>query len=466
MMAVVPLYVEDHYFNILQAKGHAFSAGCILGTALLVIYSLATRDRSKSHAKDPKLTITDAGFIVLGATALISCLLSGDFMTAFLGEKGWGVGGLALAGSALIYLLLSRSISLKHNIWLVVIAVNCFIFSIGILHSAGTDALGLHGNIIPDQFYWYISTIGNINWYSGYLCLIMPMLAIFFVEAEDRSSQIIYLIVLALGEVNMVFSGSDSLYLGIGFCAFWGIPYMLSGRGKAIRTFIIAFIYGLSLMMADLLPAFGPKQSSLTGISLAFTRPAAYISIMVISAAGILLFSAVKDEAFRSVSKTLTLVLELALAATAIVFLIRAFGEYDVHWGHNRGRTWNYSMEIFAGLPLIQKIFGVGPEMLGSYYSELSEQFARPVLAAHSEPLQILLTTGISGLIGWLAIWTGTIKKYFELKIWKSGELAFFLPAAAYLGQSLVNSATATNVGVLIIILSLFNYRTKISYCL
>lgn len=458
MTITVPLYVENRYFNILQAKGHAFGVGCIAG-ALLIAFSVLS---NKYAAKlKPKASLTDAGMMILAYTAMVSCLLSGSFKTAFWGEQGWCVGGFAFLMAAFLYLYLSKSFYISQNVWLPVIAANGFIFVIGLLHSVGIDALGLHKNIDPNQFYQYISTIGNVNWFVGYLCLLMPMLACFYIESKSPVSQIIYLVILILGELNMVLTGSDGLYLGIGVCAFFAAPYMFRSRSSAARTSILVLIYGVALAVVAVSPVFADKRGMIDGLSGIFLKPAVFAAVIAIGVTGVLVFSLIKEAAAKKLCRVIVIAFEVCLGAAVLFFVVKTVNTFDRFWGSDRGGIWIWSVELFRTLEPMQKIFGVGPEMLGPYYAELPLGFSRRVLAAHSEPLQILLSMGIAGIAGWLLMWAGVIKRFFSRKLWKSPAMAFCLPLMAYLGQSLVNTPMATNVGILIIMVSLFVYNSE-----
>ncbi len=458
MMIVVPLYVENRYFNILQAKGHAFDAGCIAGAILIAFSVLGNKYVTKLK---PKASLTDAGIVIMACAAIISCFLCGSFKAAFWGEQGWCVGGFAFLMGAFIYMYLSKSFYMSQNFWLPVIAVNAFIFVVGIMHSVGTDVLGIHKNIDPSQFYQYISTIGNVNWFSGYLCLLIPMFACFYIGAKGIASQIIYILILALGELNMVLSGSDSLLLGLGVCAFFALPHMFRTKSSAARFSVLVVIYGLASMLVSLHPAFAEKSAMIDGLSAFFLKQPVYIGLMAIGIIGILVFSLMNESAAKKLCKVIIIAGEIALAAAVIYFVYKTVVSFGVRWGSYRGSIWKKAVEVFAGLGPINKIFGVGPEMLGQYFKDMPVGFTRRVLAAHSEPLQILLSMGIAGLAGWIIMWAGIIKRFFTGRLWKTPVMAFFLPLMAYLGQSLVNTPMATNFGIMIVMVSLFVYNSE-----
>lgn len=457
MTIAVPLYVDDHYFNILQAKGHAFDAGCLIACALIIVASI--KIGSVSFLK-PERRLTDYGILIMAIDAIVSCILCGSFKEAFWGEHGWCVGGFAFLMAAILYLYLSKSFRVRQNIWLPILAVNGFIFIIGILHSVGTDAFGLHENIYPSEFYQYISTIGNVNMLVGYLCLLMPMMVCFFIEAKGPTSMIIYLIIIALGEINMILCGSDGLVLGLGVCAFFAIPYMFRNRSSSVRTSLLILIYGLVSMLLALHPAFAAKRELIGGISLALLRPTAFVGMICIGLIGILLFRKVKSEALKKILKTLVIVLEAGLGLVALYFIVKTVSSFSPNWGTGRGDIWISSVDIFRNLTPVQKLFGVGPEMLGRYYSKYPLILSKTVLAAHSEPLQILLSMGLVGVTGWILMWAGIIKKFFKDGLWETPVMAFFMPLAAYLGQSLVNTPMATNFGILIVMVSMFVYNS------
>ena len=460
MTIAMPLYIDDHYFNALQAKGHAFDMGCIIACVLICIHVIKEEDFS---ALRPRRALTDSGILILAGAALVSCVICGDFKAAFWGDRAWCVGGFAFMMAAILYLYLSKTFSFRQNLWLPVIAVNGFIFIVGVMHSAGIDVFRLHENIYPSEFYQYISTIGNVNWFVGYLCMLMPMLACFFIESEKLVSQVIYLFILALGEINMVLTGSDGLILGIGICAFFGIPYVFGTRRSAVRVSILLLIYGLSSMLVLLNPVFAGKRELINGMSEVFLRPVGYWSMIVIGVAGIVVFSLIKEKMLKKISKALIIVLEIGLGAAVLIFIVNSIITFGPRWGTGRGDIWASGFDIFINLDPVRKMFGVGPEMLGGYFANYQIQNSKTVLAAHSEPLQVLLSTGLIGLVGWIMVWTGVVKRYFADKLWRGSSMAFFLPLAAYLGQSLVNTPMAMNFGIFIVMLSLFVYFTDLN---
>jgi hypothetical protein len=456
---IIPIYFENAYFNMLEAKGHAYVAGIFFILPFAVITCIM--QKSCRDFLPERKNILDWSIFLLGIIALLSSVCSGNVGASFWGTLGWQVGAFSFLSFSLFYCFTVKNLNYSQNLWLPVMAVNFVIYIFGIFHSMGIDVLSLHEHITPKQYYWYISTIGNLNWYVGYLCLLVPLFFVFFLSAQSNFTRNICFIFLIFSCINMVLCGSDGLYLGIGVCAFFAIPY-ITAEGKRIqRMFVFIFFYGCSLLFIKFCPLFSNKAADIQGISAKFLNPVLSSAIMAIGLIGIIYVRHYGDKISRRNHKIMIIVLESLLAVIALVFVWDTILNFSDTWGTNRGLTWRYSMEMFRDFSIKEKLLGVGPEMLRSYYTDLSTHFSRKILVAHSEPLQILLTMGILGFVCWISIWGTIIIRYFKSHIWEQNTIAFFLPLIAYWGQSFVNSPQSTNIALLCILLSCFRIHDR-----
>lgn len=174
----VPIYMENGYLNLTQAKAHALYMTALLAAALWGA-SMPCARKNRTMAVGLKINILDFILIGFALNACLSSLLSQNVASSFFGNDGWSVGSAAILALTLSYFIISRYYKARANDWLPVLAANVIIFLITILHSMGIDIFGLHENVAPKQFYLYVSTIGNVNWLSGYLCIILPAFFIF-----------------------------------------------------------------------------------------------------------------------------------------------------------------------------------------------------------------------------------------------------------------------------------------------
>ena len=389
--------------------------------------------------------------IMICITTAASVLLSGDIFLSISGKDSWGIGGYSI----LVCLVITSAIVLhwnySQNIWLPVICTNLLIFCMTILHSAGIDIFALHENILLKQYYWYVSTIGNINWFSGYLCLLLPLFAGFYISCQDKTSEKVYLVFLVPALLSSVLCASDSLYLGIGLCAFFAAPYIAVSAERMRRLCILTAVFGASLLSAAFLPAFADKNAAMHGIAGIFVHPPVAAAVFLIGLAGAVLLTFRKYES-RTAGLIITLVSECLLSAGVVALFIKNAAAFGDSWGTNRGYIWRNTWEIFRKFSLLHKLLGAGPGMLRGLYGELEAYLGGTLLVSHSEPLQILVTLGAIGLLLWLISWGYLFILYFRKALWKHDAGIFFWPLAAYFGQSFVNSPQITNFAIMTVI--------------
>ncbi len=455
----IPLFMENGYLNLTEAKAHALYLTVIPAVMLSGIASFTQiiNLRGKKHEAHRKADINGLDCILacFAVTILFSALFSRNTAEAFWGNAGWSVGAATMLCLVAAYFILSRHYAGTANAWFFVLAANTVIFLLAIFHSMGLDILGLHANIVPRQFYLYVSTVGNVNWLSGYLCLILPAFFVFFLMATDQMTVILYGCVLTLGMMNVLLCLSESIFAGIWICAFFALPFILRDSKRIRRLGILLFSFGICTLLVAYLPLFAEKQRRARGLfSILLDWKAAFLFCI----AGCLCFfvlPALWDKIGKKAVEKIIISTEILMAVSSVVAICILIRSYDNSWGNNRGQIWNTSIEIFRNFSLKEKLIGVGPEMLRFYYDGMTSH-SLLVLTSHNEWLQWLLTTGIWGGILWAALFLWLIISYFRSHCREHGKIAFFLPLMAYLGQAMLNSPNAMNISLLCLFLALY----------
>lgn len=460
LLVLLPLYTDDSYFNIIEAKTGLFYLCFFIIlplSALQLIYSLKKKENLYTRSFD----ITDIGVTAFMAVSLISCLSSGRAYDSFTGSDGWYVGAALFMALTYLYFYFSRCHRYDQNVWLPVYGVYIIVISIALFQFAGQDFFGFNDRLIIPQHFQYISTYGNTNWFAGCLCLIIPIALIFFMSSKTRTSLYVNLIFLSFALAGVLICISDGIYLGLGFAAFFVLPYIFSSMKCLRRVLLIGIIFSAEAAAISRMTIFNTMKNRAMGFSRAVLDHRLNLVMLVFFIAAFTMCSVLKHKENKKVFRALCIISELSLAV-GVIFIIRdaVIGFTDT-WGSSRGFIWRVSLEHYAELDLPQKLFGIGPDLLRAVYSEVEFKFqGLAVLSSHSEPIQILLTTGIAGLLSWFCIIAGVIIGFVRhrhriLKD-KIRQYAFFLALAAYFGQSLVNSATTVNLCLLYIILSLY----------
>lgn len=445
---IVPLYMENRYFNILEAKWHAYLGSVVLLVFALVLVAMKPRENPFC----PQNTL-DWLVIAFALNATISSRLSEGPRSSFLGLDGWHVGALTIVTLAIWYFILLGNLRLSANSWLAVMAVNVPITVLAMLQAMRLDIFSLHADSNPHEYHMYISTLGNGNWIVGYLSLLFPLFLGFYLNCYDRISERIHAAFLFVLCMLMVLTGSDGMYIAVGVMAFGLVPYAFRNPSRAQKLMLVVIMYGTCLMMVAFLPAFVGKRGSMRRLAGFFLRPYIAFGIILIGIAAYLALKKIKStEKLIRIGRNV----EIALTVIVVVISAHALSFFDAFWGTGRAWTWGKSLEKYRAFPLREKMWGVGPEMLRERYEDISEFFGKPLTVSHSEPLQVLLTMGAIGLLIWAAICVFVIYRFIKTRAWTKESCIYYLPLFAYMGQAAVNSASTLNVLLLTIIIVLF----------
>jgi len=107
---------------------------------------------------------------------------------------------------------------------------------------------------------------------------------------------------------------------------------------------------------------------------------------------------------------------------------------FDNQWGNGRGFAWKFAVATFAEMPLLQKLFGVGPDCFSAYaasvpeYLELMKGFWGDLVLtnAHNEYLTKLYNIGVVGLLAYIMMLVTGVRIFI-----KNRDINSFLPAFA-----------------------------------
>jgi O-antigen ligase len=148
----------------------------------------------------------------------------------------------------------------------------------------------------------------------------------------------------------------------------------------------------------------------------------------------------------RYVIVSILIITTVLISIIGYVYVVNIVAEQNMGMLSGRGHIWHYSNEV------IKKnfIFGYGPDNLYYNYPQLNpyqQEFISHILIdkPHNMYLQVMIDTGIFGLIGFMILLVGMLLKLnkaidFENDILKNTYLkALMLVIAAYMLQGLIN---------------------------
>lgn len=444
ILAVMPFYFRDGYSHIGTDKAEFFckvSAGfmCILLPVTAVHFAIraAVLRREGRAWKFSGIfrNRTDFFAALYGAALVISYLCSRHKEVALWGAERWYMGFWPQMFLILVYFLVS--VFWKPRKWMfgLMMAAAAVVFVLGYLNRFSVYPLQM--KLQNPQF---ISTIGNINWYCGYVvpvltagvgllwlknekfgggrhisgkvrhaaCALYVLAGFGTLATQGSDSGIVALVTVLLAmfcmsapDAGMMLALSRIMLLLCGACAatlaIWkavpermnyrsgGMDILLSVRVLVPMT-IVSFFFCLWVYRKRKKGTYSEKKMRY----LAFGTAAAAVAgvVLLISMAAV---NTVRPGSLGPLSSSPLFTLSEA-------------------WGSNRGATWKAGWMTFTEQDILHKLTGVGPDAMWEEIrirgSEgLQEMIKRNfgnlnLVNAHNEWLTILVNTGLLGLTG------------------------------------------------------------------
>ena len=458
MFAIYPLYYQDKYYNMGEAKWIFFSRVSVVfgGLAvLLLIWYLGcfiAKNEFGQFAKDSigKMNIADWFVFAYGVIVIISSIITPYKAHVIWGYDGWYMGLVAQLGFVLVYFLISRFWKWDSLYLFIFMFVAFIVFFFGVIMKFRIDPLEMYVDLDEQYIRNFLSTMGQATWYSSYLCIMYPLGVIAFWKAKKPWVRVVFGIFSAVSFMSVVTQNSDSAYMaiaGIFFMLFWismednqqflrFLEVMMIALGSFKFIGILQKIYADRMVPLDALSIF-MSQSSLTGI--------AFVVVVLLY---VILTRVVKDNPDFDISRVkpvryvaLAAVI-LAIAGGVIFIYMNTTGKlpedkassnnylyFDNTWGNSRGLSWKCAVGTFEQCDGVRKLFGAGPdgfaeEVYTYYKTELDARWGEntTLTCAHNEWLNALVNVGLLGLIAYLGIFISVFilcmknaKKYPEL---------------------------------------------------
>lgn len=472
----MPFYCENKYFNLTFAKARFL---WIIGGTLLLIYIFTRGIRLGLHIKKKQWTIRkelsmlDISIFMFGVSAITSCAFSLNPQEAFWGSAGWSMGVLTLTIVIVMYWVIKKYACINRYL-IIIVAVSVGVLGVwGVVHSFRVDIGNMHEGIKND-FFDYIMTIGNVNWYVGLLSMIFPMVCMLFLCVQKRWQKMVIISYIDLISYNLVICRSNGIFLGIIFSGLVIVAYLIVNR-KYIWNFLtivinVCGILGIVWIIKNFYQGEFAGTDSFFGYIIE-NKIWFYIGVGVCVI--LLIRKSYMEYKIRNMECAMGKCIKRLQAACvchekdiylicivlgmSILLLYEALSFSD-KWGTNRGVLWIYTIKIFENFKWKYKLFGCGCDCFGIVFmGNYAEYVKSTYLNAHNEFLQYLITMGIFGFVFYTMIWNSVIVQFVRKKKHETAEWVLFSAILGYLGQALINNPQALNYAVLFIILALFS---------
>ncbi len=459
----LPIYMKQGYYELGEAKGIVFM---VISAVFIIAVILLDFDKTRLAA----FSKADAVMVWLGSNiffSVITLVFSVDKEVAFWGQAGWRCGFLTTFFMLLLCFFYIKDNIINNYILAAALITPFFSFLLGIMNRFDIYPLEISGCNSS-----FVGTLGNINWFVGYISIFLPIgIAFGFFQKWKTIGFFACNVYTLIGLVALFLIGSESgLLIVIGT---YGVLLFLSLKyRKKFRAFLIQLcILGIAMeLVAFLLFLFGKKYNY--DENMLINVCASHVGLII---AATVLFIYRLSRLFEEISvpwgakiyRKIMYVIVAVLLMIAVTWAIR--GNLDGHFGNGRGIIWAISFDIFLDLTPFQKLFGVGQDCFYSYaygnsiwaQSLLNVFDGNFLTNAHCEPLTMLIERGIAGVIchyGMIGIIISRL-----VSICDSDEdikkehtaLVCILPIVSYLCNSLVSFSTVTSTPYLFILLGI-----------
>ena len=444
IFVVMPFYFQEGFTHIGSDKSYFFRTGAIrLGRLILPVFALwlicfavaAFPKRQKGMLREwcRTVSVTDWLMFLYGVSALFSYTCSRYRSTALWGTKGWYMGLIPQLTLVSVYFLVSRFQfrNLARLLFYAGLAASAVVFFLACLNRFDFWPIPMANSGLP----YFISTIGNINWYCGYAVAIgFAGVGLLWLDKGDRKWYTILLCAyVLLFFATLITQGSDSgifafafVLLALFLCSvreeealrlrrFWLMVLLLAGAGLLVMglRFLLPGRMNLTSRTGDLL-TYSPLPIALAavaaiGLLCGRSRPAAYQKLL------------------QGASKLLC----IGLPTAAVVFVLmiavntvrpgslgplsgNGVFTFNDKWASHRGATWSLGIRCFGEQDLLHKLSGIGPDCMADFLyakgdgkgasealiARVREAFPNKRLTnAHSELLTILVNMGLLGML-------------------------------------------------------------------
>lgn len=395
------------------------------------------------------LNTTDKFAVLYGIAVVLSYVFTRYREEALWGTASWRMGMWTQLGAVIVYFMISRMWQRKDWIVVLILPVSAVVFFLGYMNKFGLCLVDRE--IINPSF---ISTVGNINWYCGYLVTVLfgGVYLLWQMGPEVTWKKGILMGYVTIGFASLATQGSSSgvVTWAVMLLVLFGMSVRDGGKMECFWQEMTLFSAACLITYVLRICNVFSQESELEGITNILTFSAISVIMTIVSVGMLCLIHGSNDrkrypqKLFLGIYRGFCVVLPVAMAAVLIFTLVNtllggkltpAMTEaavdggsnwliFSAAWGSNRGATWAAGARCFWEADLLHKIFGVGPDCMyaflaneaGPELQNMVEDFfyGNRLTNAHNEWLTILVDMGVLGLISYAGMMISAIRSFLR----------------------------------------------------
>lgn len=470
ILAVLPLYnkgyaqigteKENFFLKTMTYAGKFLLPVFLLWLLVAVVAMIQKKDLLKKNMlrQLPEIVwrefgTTDKFAFAYGIAVILSYAFTNYREEALWGTASWRMGMWTQLGAVIVYFMVSRMWQWKDWISALILPVSGVVFFLGYMNKFGRCLVDQE--IVISSF---ISTIGNINWYCGYMVTVLfgGVYLLWRMEESMTWKKLLLTAYVTIGFASLATQGSSS-----GIVTFVVVMFVLFGMsvkdGEKMECFWMEMtLFSGTCLVTYLLRVTNifSREMVLEGMTDLLTFSKISIFMTIVSAGiwwllhGMNRKKRYPEKIISYIYRGLCIAIPVMIAAILLFTLVNTLmdgkltpemtakaaeqtgGEYyhklmfGPKWGSARGATWTAGVRCFWEMDFLHKIFGVGPDCMYAFLSnEGSENLQEMVTGcfygsrltnAHNEWLTILVNVGVLGFVAYAGMMISAIRNFFR----------------------------------------------------
>ena len=215
LFTIFPFYMTDKLFNVRQDRLHFFEASLLILLFFILATFVCGIDKDKRPPQIFKLSVSDISFLSFTIVCLLSACLSEYGEEAFTGSGGRNSGFWLMLLYFLCFFLVSRFFRSHEIIFTVFAMISGVVSLIAVMNEFFIDPFNLISCIKEEQQKDFITTIGNINMFSGFICVALPVSLALAVLSKDNAFFAFFCFTSSVNFMGLVIANSLSGYFGL-----------------------------------------------------------------------------------------------------------------------------------------------------------------------------------------------------------------------------------------------------------
>ena len=324
--------------SMLTAKGYMLLWMTLVYVAVILLSDIliCIRDKKINVRNWATFDVFECCLLVFSFAVILSVCVSTTPITAFLGSDGCCIGSLTIILLCISCIFMKRYLELeKWMIFIMAISGN-IVFLLGITDCFDLDIMGWHVGIAASHFD-FLSTIGNRDYYDGYLALVLPFFAVLFLFEKNNKWHAFYGLFLILGFVNMYIAKNDGNLLIFG-CGIFIVYYVLKEKVSIYRVLELLILFIIACFVVKIMCFWIPSENVVGNSIMGLLQDKQWHLGLCGIAVVMWLFrnKTLPDRAINT---------WIVFSTTVIILLfVIVVSGYDNSFASNRGYIWSYGI--------------------------------------------------------------------------------------------------------------------------